>query len=168
MSINECIAIILRCNAPQDTRRTRPNRLSSGFMTPAWRRRRLPLQSVALSWRHSARHRPLRRQIVTNRDTLRASLPSVRIAASTRGTTQWNGVRFQRCAQPVFLHAMRPQRWRFFFHAECSIELHPGSETAMPARLDVRAGLPLRSTRFRASRRTASFAFSRPERRIPF
>ena len=44
----------------------------------------------------------------------------------------------------------------------------PVPQTAMPARLDVRAGLPLRSTRFRASRRTASFALSRPERRIPF
>jgi hypothetical protein len=41
-------------------------------------------------------------------------------------------------------------------------------ELAMcPCRLDDAAALPLRSKRFRASRQTAAFIFSRLKRRIP-
>jgi hypothetical protein len=130
----------------------------------------LSRQSVMASWRHSAHCRPSHRQIVTNpdgrADVKRAfGYPFVaqRVQNEMAAACDFASVRSTRVAR------CGRNDDRFFSSAQRRIAALPRSRNRDTlARLDVRAGLPLRSMRFRASRRTASFAFSRPERRIPF
>ncbi len=169
MLFYECIAVILRRNIPQIGPRGGQNRLCDGFMTSAWQTRPRYRNFVAASWLRWVRRRPFNRQIVTQS---RRS-PDVHCLSACSDSRHAMHARWPACDSPL-----RSAAETCFAQRDCNGDRIPQRiapslldrpEVAMrPCRLDVAAGLPLRSKRFHASRQTAAFILSRLKRRIPF